>query len=64
MMIYIKTYGIACIEEKDGNFEITKQIDGITTDQDVANRLVSLFNEHHLSPEHFEDVVEDMLTII
>lgn len=64
MTVYIKTYGIACISEKNGRFEIVTEVPSVTIDRAQADRLVNLFNEKHLSPEHLEDVVEDLISIM
>ena len=64
MTVYIKTYGIACVEECDGQCEIVHQIHSISADPEQIDLLVNLFNMHHLSPIHFEDVVEDLLSIM
>ena len=60
-MRYILTYGIACIEERDGMCEIVKQISSVTCDRAEAERLVSLFNRLGLSHEHLTEAVEDAL---
>ena len=60
-MRYILTYGIACIEERDGMCEILEQVSDVTCDRAEAERLVSLFNRLKLSPEHFTEAVEDAL---
>ena len=64
MTVYIKTYGIACVSEINGRFEIVTEVPCVTTDREQADRLVKLFNEHKLSPEHLEDVVEDLISIM
>ncbi|MBE6584693.1 MAG: hypothetical protein E7649_06950 [Ruminococcaceae bacterium] len=63
-MKYIKTYGIACIQEQNGQCEIVKQIHSVTADPQLIDQMLSLFNEHHLSPIHLEDAVEDLLFIM
>lgn len=62
MKIYIKTYGIACIEEIDGRREIIKAVHDVTVDNDKADILVNILNNNQLSPEHMRDVIEDCLT--
>lgn len=64
MTVYVKTYGIACIVEKNGHFEIVTEVPSVTTDREQADRLVKLFNDKQLSPEHLEDVVEDLISIM
>ena len=64
MTVYIKTYGIACVTEQNGHFEIVTEVPSVTTDRKQADRLVNLCNEHKLSPEHLEDVVEDLIAIM
>ena len=64
MKIYIKTYGIACVEEIDGRREVITSVHDVTTDPAKADFLVSMLNNNHLSPEHLKDVIEDSLSII
>ena len=64
MKIYIKTYGIACVEEKDGRLEVISEANNVTGDGELADRLVELFNKHQLSPEHLADVIEDIIALI
>ena len=62
MKIYIKTYGIACVEEIDGRREIITAVHDVTTDPDKADTLVNILNNNQLAPEHIRDVIEDCLT--
>ena len=61
MKQYVVTYGIACIEEKDGKRELVTEIPSITSSLAEAERLVRLCNEQQLSPDHIKDVVEDLI---
>ena len=61
MKIYIKTYGVAYVEEINGHREIIAAVNNVTADPELAERLVKLFNEEHLSPEHMQDVIDDVL---
>ena len=60
-MKYVLTYGIACIEEKDGRLELVTETPSITTSLKDAQRLVTFCNEGNLSPEHLKDVVDDLI---
>lgn len=60
-MKYVLTYGIACIEEKDGRLELVTETPSITTSLKDAQRLVTLCNDGNLSPEHLKDVVDDLI---
>lgn len=64
MNTYIKTYGIACVEEIDGQREIIASVNDVTADSQKADRLVDLFNKHRLSPEHLKNAIEDSLDVI
>ena len=64
MKKYIKTYGIACVDEQNGKREIVAEIHGVTTDREKAERIVDLFNRNNLSHEHLKDAVSDLISII
>lgn len=64
MKQYVLTYGIACIESRDGKAELITQIPGVTTDLEKAECLVRLCNEQKLSPEHLADAVDDLVAAI
>ena len=61
MKRYILTYGIACVETKSEKSEVVKIIPDVTTEQEVAQRIVDLCNENDLSVEHLCDVIEDVI---
>lgn len=63
MKIYIKTYGVAYVEEINGRREIIAAVNNVTADPEFAERLVKLFNKEHLSPEHMQDVIHDLLAL-
>lgn len=63
MKRYILNYGIACVEIKDGKSEIIKSIPDVTTERQVAQRIVDLCNRNDLSVEHLSDVVEDQINL-
>ena len=52
-----KSYGIKVTSDgSDVGF-----IGDVSTEYDVVNKLCALCNEEQLSPEHFPEVIEDML---
>ena len=61
MKRYIMTYGIACVKRNGGKSEVVKSIPDVTTEQEVAQRIVDLCNENDLSVEHLCDVIEDLI---
>ncbi len=63
MRIYVKTYGIACVEKEGERLEVISEVNNVTGDGELADRLVDLFNKHQLSPQHLADVIEDILAI-
>ncbi len=64
MKIYVKTYGIACVEEHDGKCEIVAEVPNVSINRAQVDLLVKLFNHHGLAPEHLEDVIEDLMCIM
>ena len=60
-MKYVLTYGVACVEESSCIRELISRVPDVTTDRDRAERLVNMLNKHKPSPEHLNDVVEDLL---
>lgn len=61
MKQYVLTYGIACIEIKQNYSEVIKSVSDVTTDEGVAQRIIDLCNTRELSPEHLEDVIDDLI---
>ena len=61
MKIYIKTYGVAYVEDIDGRREIIAAVNNVTADPELAEHLVVLFNSTQLSPEHMQDIIDDVL---
>lgn len=55
------TYGIQANRKVLYGWEKIELIHDVTTNQQVAELLVNLFNQHQLSPIHLHDVLEDML---
>ena len=64
MKLYVLTYGIACIEEKDGKRELVTEIPSVTSSLAKAARIVKLCNEEEISPTHLKDVVEDLISAV
>ena len=64
MKQYVVTYGIACIEEKNGKRELITELPGVTSNFDEIKRLVKICNEGNLSPDQLKDVVEDLIHAI
>ena len=60
-MKYVLTYGIACIETKNGKTELIARAPDVTTDRELAQRLVDNLNKNRLSPKHLTEVVDDLL---
>lgn len=53
----VTSYGIACLIDN----ALQHRIDDISTDRRIVEYGISCFNEFALSPEHFEDAVDDLL---
>jgi len=54
-------YGIAVVEECDGNVSVLDSISDICFDVKSVERLVELCNRAELSPIHLHEVVSDFL---
>lgn len=55
------TYGIQAKKKVIRGWEQIERIHDVTTDRKFASLLVSLFNQHQLSPIHLREALEDML---
>ena len=57
----INTFGISILTSVDNTVKEIDYISDISTDFKTVHRLSSIFTEQNLSPEHFQDVIEDFL---
>ena len=54
----ITSYGITCLNDTSNE----QSIEDISTDKATVERAVNRFNKYKLSPHHFAEAVEDVLT--
>ena len=61
-MKYVLTYGIAYVAEESDE-DLLLEISNITTNKDVADKIVKACNTYQLSPVHLWDVVDDFVNM-
>lgn len=62
MTKYVVTYGIACITDENGRSEPVAEIGNVSADLCEVERAVRLLNENSVSPEHLNDIIDDMIS--
>jgi len=55
--VSMNSYGLVCMKDD----EIQKRIDDISLEKEKIERAALAFNKYQLSPEHFEDAVDDII---